>query len=730
MESSHRPIFARETSCHPLLLTGLLLAVGIAPYTYWYLVDGGFTPWSWFFLYQNATIHIVLITTAAGFLLAVGAVRTTYKFLPAAADNIECKLRIVAINDVYKLENFSKLANLIKHQSVGFDKSNVVTTLAGDFLAPSLLSSIDHGRGMVAVMNALPINMVCFGNHESDIPFESLSQRIHEFNGVWLNSNMEMELESNKHCPTFHVKKLRASDGTEQAVAFLGFLIGGGKHANTYRANAFGGHADNIEPVLQSAPKVVAQVQALHPELLPHGTIPLTHQDEKEDVELAKTGMFPVIIGGHDHEIIHHNVSIDETARSSSATCPVVKAGMNAEAAYVVDVVWHKLASTNKYGMPTVHAKLLSVNDYEKCPVLENLVQKTLAPIRALEAATMYELDVANGENYSSVGMRFHPTSMGTFLATAMRKSPRLQCDAVLLNSGAVRGNTVYGGENAKKKCVISFADLQCECPFDSEMLVVRMPGQVVIDAVALSRKKWAVGAAATAEEAPEAFQTDDGMQVVEDCVTQIAGERINPKKMYAVGCDSYDMKNNHVLATFAMQHPDHVPSVGGSGALEILVEYFCAQQWRKILKYYSNSELERHTNSNSNSNSNSEHVNFLDLEIFFHQFDGDKSGSIGKDDLERALLMSREKNKKKRRLSVGLKDGDTYEEEDGKTVPSILVVKQMIRVFDTIGHGVVSKQSIKKGLMKAGVYKQGQTPAPKRNLLRRKSTSTKGNIA
>jgi len=580
---------------------------------------------------------------------------------------------------------------------------------------------------MVAVMNALPINMVCFGNHESDIPFESLSQRIHEFNGVWLNSNMELELEvelkSNKRCPIFHVKELIASDGTNEAVAFLGFLIGGGKHANTYRANAFGGHADTIEPVLQSAPKVIAQVQALHPELLPHGTIPLTHQDEKEDVELAKTGMFPIIIGGHDHEIIHHNVSIDETARSSSATCPVVKAGMNAEAAYVVDVVWHKLASSNKYSMPTVHAKLLSVNNYEKCPVMEKLVQKTLAPIRALEAATMYELDVANGENYSSVGMRFHPTSMGTFLATAMRKSPRLQCDAVLLNSGAVRGNTVYGG----KKKQISFADLQCECPFDSEMLVVRMPGQVIIDAVALSRKKWAVGAAATAEEAPEAFQTDDGMQVVENCVTKIAGERINPEKMYAVGCDSYDMKNNHVLATFAMQHPDHVPSVGGSGALEILVEYFCAQQWRKILKYYSNSELERH--------SNSEHVNFLDLENFFHEFDGDKSGSISKDDLERALLMSREKNKKKRRrLSAGLEDGsgtqdsDTYEEEDGNTVPSILVVKQMISVFDT-GHGAVSKQSIKKGLMKAGVYKQGQTPAPKGKLLRRKSTVL-GNIA
>jgi 5'-nucleotidase len=66
---------------------------------------------------------------------------------------VECKLRIIAVNDVYKLDNFSRLRTLIQKQSIGFD--NVVTTLAGDFLAPSLLSSIDHGRGMVSIMKVI-----------------------------------------------------------------------------------------------------------------------------------------------------------------------------------------------------------------------------------------------------------------------------------------------------------------------------------------------------------------------------------------------------------------------------------------------------------------------------------------------------------------------------------------------------------------------------------------------
>jgi hypothetical protein len=62
-------------------------------------------------------------------------------------------------------------------------------------------------------------------------------------------------------------------------------------------------------------------------------------------------------------------------------------------------------------------------SNHQESPELVQLVQDTLAPIRELEAATLYELDVARGECYSSAGMRFGPTSMGTFLATAMRRS-------------------------------------------------------------------------------------------------------------------------------------------------------------------------------------------------------------------------------------------------------------------------------------------------------------------
>ena len=61
---------------------------------------------------------------------------------PAAepAGPAACLLRIIHVNDVYQLKNFPKLKTLIAEQSAGC--ANVIVTLAGDFIAPSLLSAL------------------------------------------------------------------------------------------------------------------------------------------------------------------------------------------------------------------------------------------------------------------------------------------------------------------------------------------------------------------------------------------------------------------------------------------------------------------------------------------------------------------------------------------------------------------------------------------------------------
>ena len=60
-------------------------------------------------------------------------------------------LTLVAVNDVYDLEHLPKLRTLVDAVKTSRE-GRVITTLAGDFLSPSVLSSLDRGRGMVGAV--------------------------------------------------------------------------------------------------------------------------------------------------------------------------------------------------------------------------------------------------------------------------------------------------------------------------------------------------------------------------------------------------------------------------------------------------------------------------------------------------------------------------------------------------------------------------------------------------
>ena len=78
----------------------------------------------------------------------VAVSRRTPRCFASARSNT---LTLVAVNDVYDLEHLPKLRTLV--DAVKAEREGkVITTLAGDFLSPSVLSSLDRGRGMVGTV--------------------------------------------------------------------------------------------------------------------------------------------------------------------------------------------------------------------------------------------------------------------------------------------------------------------------------------------------------------------------------------------------------------------------------------------------------------------------------------------------------------------------------------------------------------------------------------------------
>ena len=482
----------------------------------------------------------------------------------------EATLRIIAVNDVYVLDNFPALNTLIKANST----PNIITVLAGDFVAPSLLSSLDSGYGMVDCMNLCPISHVCFGNHEADIDHQELLERMKQFNGVWLNTNMQdfgRTAPGVEHAqlPEYDIITVANGEHTRK-VGLLGVLS---NDPALYRPGAFGGALiDDVDA------KLAEWYERLTgPEFGCDLVIPITHQYIPEDTRTCASmrdrgpmgsPAFPVMIGGHDHDVFSDEID----------GCWVLKAGSDAKHAMIIDISW---ADERPETRPTISYELQAVTAYRPAPLLSRAVTKHHTLVRALELANLCDLcDMAEelGGPMTSRDMRVRPTTIGTMICSTLRHA--LHADAVLINAGGIRGDSEYPPEHK----YFTFGDLKRELPFESEVVVVQIPGQVIKDMVAFSRKH--------APLAKSMFlQLDDACGVADDGVTLVTihGRPIKPEREYSVGLlftSLTGMDNIEPLLAWGECNREKVPPEdSGIPVKVLLVKYYSKQIFSRIFE-------------------------------------------------------------------------------------------------------------------------------------------------
>src|SRR5580765_2874648 len=102
-------------------------------------------------------------------------------------------VRFLLVNDVYVADTMADgsggLARVATVRGRLADQGPVLFVLAGDVLSPSLLSKYYSGRQMVEAFNAAKLNYATFGNHEFELPLDTLESRIAESSFKWISSN-------------------------------------------------------------------------------------------------------------------------------------------------------------------------------------------------------------------------------------------------------------------------------------------------------------------------------------------------------------------------------------------------------------------------------------------------------------------------------------------------------------------------------------------------------------
>jgi 2',3'-cyclic-nucleotide 2'-phosphodiesterase (5'-nucleotidase family) len=462
------------------------------------------------------------------------------------------RLRIVGVNDVYALENLPRLRSLVRHHAAVDPADVLLVSLAGDFVAPSILSSLDSGRGMIDCLRVVGVTHAIFGNHEDDIPTEELRRRIRELGATWLNTNAR---GFDPSLPAHQVVEVGRAGGRRVRVGLLGVVM---HDEAAYRRRPFGGC--DLVPANAAAQAEAARL------VRDEGcacAIPLTHQSMDDDRALARAERdppFPLIMGGHEHVPFLEQV----------AGTWIVKAGADAVRALVVDLVWPAEAPpAGAWDLPAVTARLDDVAGYPDDPELRARVDGYLRRVHDLEAATLVRL--GPGESLSSIGTRAQQTSLGTLVCSRLRDA--VGAEACLFNGGGLRAGRAYHGH-------FTYGDVKAELPFDNEIVVALLPGRVVREAVVASRAR-------APAESGGFLQVDDRIGVNGGTVTAIGGAPLIEDREYRVALVRNlftGMDHIEPLVRFAREHPEKVPPPdSGRDVKVVLVDAFSIALWKRL---------------------------------------------------------------------------------------------------------------------------------------------------
>ena len=281
---------------------------------------------------------------------------------------------------MYELHNLSALRCFIQDNLEPGEE--FLCTLNGDFLSPSLLSSLDLGAAAVSAMNAVPVTHACLGNHEFDHSIEVLGQRLAELDCDVVNTNVfacppgeedasaaaasaALASETSVPHPELSVGRRESdgeADGDDGATgAFLDRLPRSRVVTVGNVTVGLVGVCTTSTP-LSSARKPrgvvfaeavpVAREHARRVAPLCDAVVALTHQTLPEDARLAEeVPEIAVILGGHEHTPFAGRMG--HGANAAAANGPIgadtecvnhlagtlcVKAGMDAECVVVVEV--------------------------------------------------------------------------------------------------------------------------------------------------------------------------------------------------------------------------------------------------------------------------------------------------------------------------------------------------------------------------------------------------------
>ncbi|HYH44754.1 MAG TPA: bifunctional metallophosphatase/5'-nucleotidase, partial [Thermoanaerobaculia bacterium] len=440
------------------------------------------------------------------------------------------EVTLLQINDVYEIGpveggkrgGLARVATLRKRLLA--ENPNTYTVLAGDFLSPSALGTakVDGqslaGRQMVAVLNALGLDLATFGNHEFDLKEDQLLARLGESRFRWTSANVT-----------------RSAGGPFPGVSLNEVLTvespGGSVRLGVVSVTL----ASNPQPFVSYADPITAvrqQIEALGNRV--DVVVGLTHLDFPEDQALAESvPEVDLILGGHEHENVR-------AFRGSDFT-PILKADANARTVYVHHLAW----DTARKSL-TVESELVIVTDQipedpEVAKVVSEWEEKGFAGFRqqGFEPAEQVAVTTVSLDGREAA-VRTHPTELTDLLARAFLAEAE-GAEVSLYNGGSIRIDDVLPAGPITQYDVIRIL------PFGGKVLTADIKGSLLARALDQGAANHGTGGYL---QTAHVGQAEGGGWLVD-------GQPIDPDRTYRIAIGDYLASGQEKGLEFLKPGPD-----------------------------------------------------------------------------------------------------------------------------------------------------------------------------
>ena len=435
------------------------------------------------------------------------------------------------INDVYAtapVEGAGGLARVaaLKRQLADAGRTPFLV-LAGDFLSPSVASSVFKGEQMIAALNAAGLDLATLGNHEFDFGDDALIARMHEAKWQWVVSNV---VDTRTWQPIGDAAPYLVKSFGALKVGFIGLCLNTSEISRNKLTHTR--LVDPLEAAAQYLPRAKRDGAAV--------IVAVTHLAFATDRALVER--FPeidLIIGGHEHYPI----------TSTENRTLISKAGTDARWVARIDVNRRPEGTLERF--------------YELIPITSAMPDDpaTAAVVAAYDARLGSELDMVVGTtrvplDAVSVRLRSSERNVGNFVADAIRADAG--ADAAIVNSGGIRGDRIYPAGPLTRRTLVALH------PFGNVVCTVRVTGRTLLSALNHGVSKLPASNGAFPQVSGLTFTIDQRAAADRRAAdVRIGGAPLDLAKRYTLAIPDYILKGGDGYTMFADAEVVVAPEAG-----------------------------------------------------------------------------------------------------------------------------------------------------------------------